>query len=133
MKNQLTALLDILVRNGAIDQADADSVLATKKKGTEHKFSDFFTRVWNMYPKRNGVRAGKLPAWEVWKTYDFDNDGVLYSKLCNALTKLIYDVRDNGALPKDMCRWLKTEPWLDDEGEEDKPAAFVEEEDYPRW
>jgi len=77
------------------------------KTAGKNPYTDEFERAWNVYPKRNGNRAGKFPASQQWTkaVKDVAADTLMaaiqaYAKTC-------------GDLPKDFERWLKHRMWED--------------------
>ena len=70
-------------------------------------YSDSFEATWKIYPKRNGVKNGKKPAFMLWKKMSLKDQREAYD-----------DIRrrnESGGWGKyitDMQRYLRNEDWL---------------------
>ena len=73
------------------------------------EYTDDFEKTWKLYPKRNGKRVGKKPAFDQWKKLNLEDRRAAYA-----------DIRDRGnaggwpTYIRDMERYLKRREWEDD-------------------
>lgn len=73
------------------------------------EYTNDFEKTWKLYPKRNGKRVGKKPAFDQWKKLNLTDRRAAYA-----------DIRDRGSAGgwptyiRDMERYLKRREWEDD-------------------
>lgn len=75
---------------------------ATKGKGKDYRFSD----VWEVWPRRRGLRTGKAKALEQWKKLSYADKTVAF-KAVQAFAAT------SPEFPPDLFRWLRDRGWLD--------------------
>ena len=71
-------------------------------------YSDSFEKTWHLYPKRNGQKRGKAPAFKVWEKLNIEDQRAAYSDIRKR------NLAGGWEFVRDMERYLKHRGWEDE-------------------